>query len=51
VAAVLSPAPAGIAAIATSAGLGVADALTALARLEAAGVARRVPGGYEQVVR
>ncbi|MFP5320492.1 MAG: DNA-processing protein DprA [Acidimicrobiia bacterium] len=50
VAAALSPAPVGIEHLATSAGVAVAEALTALAHLEAAGVARRVPGGYEQVV-
>lgn len=50
VAAVLGPAAVGVEQIATAAGVDVGSALTALARLEAAGVARRVPGGYEQVV-
>jgi DNA processing protein len=50
VAAVLTPAPCTIERIASVAEVSVADALTALALLEAAGVARRVPGGYEQVV-
>lgn len=51
VAAVLSPAPVGIEHLAAEAGLPVPATLTALARLEASGLARRVPGGYEQVVR
>jgi len=51
VAAVLSTVPVGVDRLAATAGLGVAEALTALARLEVAGVARRVAGGYEQVVR
>lgn len=51
VAGVLSTVPVGVDRIAATTGVGVAAALTALARLEAAGVARRVAGGYEQVVR
>lgn len=51
VAAVLSPVPVGVERVARAARLPVPDALVALARLEAAGVARRVGGGYEQVVR
>lgn len=50
VAAVLGPAAVGVEQIAAAAGVDVGAALTALARLEAAGAARRVPGGYEQVV-
>ncbi|HEU5085388.1 MAG TPA: DNA-processing protein DprA, partial [Acidimicrobiales bacterium] len=50
VAAVLSPAPVSAERVADAAGVGVVEALTALARLEAAGRARRVPGGYEAVV-
>lgn len=51
VAGVLSTVPVGVDRLAATAGVGVAEALTALARLEALGVARRVAGGYEQVVR
>lgn len=50
VAAVLSPAPVSAERVAGAAGVGVVEALTALARLEAAGRARRVAGGYEAVV-
>lgn len=50
VAAALAPVPVGVERLAATAGLGVAEVLTALARLEAAGLARRVGGGYEQVV-
>jgi len=50
VAAVLGPAPARVEAIATAAGATLAETITALARLEAAGFARRGGGGYEQVV-
>lgn len=49
VAAVLSTVPASVEQVAAAADLSVTDALTALARLEAAGTARRVPGGYERV--
>lgn len=51
VAAVLCPAPAGVEHLAAESGLPVPAVLTALAHLEAAGLARRAPGGYEQVVR
>lgn len=51
VATVLCPTAVSIEHIASCAGIGVADALVALAQLEAVGFARRVPGGYEQVVR
>jgi len=50
VAAVLSPAPVSAERVAGAAGVGVVEALTALARLEGAGRVRRVPGGYEAVV-
>lgn len=46
----LSPTPAGVEQVAAAAGVSVADAMTALARLEAQGSARRVAGGYEQVL-
>lgn len=49
VAAVLSAVPASVEQIATAAGVTVADAVTSLARLEASGAVRRVPGGYERV--
>lgn len=49
VVAVLSPAPATVEQVAVAAQVDVGQAITALARLEAAGRARRVPGGYEAV--
>lgn len=49
VAAVLSAVPATVEQVASAADVSVADAMTALARLEASGAARRVPGGYERV--
>jgi DNA processing protein len=49
VAAVLSAVPASVEQIASAAGVSVAEAVTSLARLEASGAARRVPGGYERV--
>lgn len=49
VAAVLSPVPATVEQVAAAAGVGVTEAVTALARLEAAGTVRRVTGGYERV--
>lgn len=48
VAQVLSTVPASIEHIAAAADLSVADTVTALARLEATGAVRRVPGGYER---
>lgn len=48
VAAVLSAVPASVEQIATAAGVTVAEAVTSLARLEASGAVRRVPGGYER---
>ena len=48
---VLSPAAASLEQLASAAGVSIAEAMTELARLEVAGVARRVPGGYEQVLR
>lgn len=48
VAAVLSPVAVGVEQVAAAAGVTVPEAITALARLEASGVARRVPGGYER---
>jgi len=51
VAGALAPVPTGVEAIAEAARVELTVAMTALARLEVAGVARRVPGGYEQVVR
>ncbi|MFP5576878.1 MAG: DNA-processing protein DprA [Acidimicrobiia bacterium] len=49
VAAVLSAVPATVEQIASAADVSVSDAVTALARLEATGTVRRVPGGYERV--
>lgn len=49
VAAVLSVVPATVEQIASAADVSVSDAVTALARLEATGTVRRVPGGYERV--
>lgn len=49
VAAVLSAFPASVEQIAAAADVSVTDAVTALARLEAAGAVRRVSGGYERV--
>lgn len=49
VAAVVSAVPATVEQIAAAADVSVTDAVTALARLEATGVVRRVPGGYERV--
>ena len=49
VASVLSAVPASVEQIAAAADVSVTDAVTALARLEATGAVRRVPGGYEQV--
>lgn len=49
VGAVLSAVPATVEQVASAADVSVTQALTALARLEAAGAARRVPGGYERV--
>lgn len=49
VAAVLSAVPASVEQVATAADVSVADAVTALARLEASGTVRRVSGGYERV--
>lgn len=49
VAAVLSTVPASVEQIAAAADVSVGDAVTALARLEATGTVRRVPGGYERV--
>lgn len=51
VARVLSPAAASLEQVAAAAGVSLAEAMTELARLEVAGVARRVAGGYEQVPR
>lgn len=48
VAAVLSTVPASVEQVASAADVSVTDAVTALARLEAAGTVRRVPGGYER---
>lgn len=48
VAAVLSAVPATVEQVASAADVSVTDAVTALARLEAAGRVRRVPGGYER---
>ncbi|HAS13047.1 MAG TPA: DNA-protecting protein DprA [Acidimicrobiaceae bacterium] len=49
VAAVLSAVPASVERVAAAADVSVTDAVTALARLEASGAVRRVPGGYERV--
>ncbi|HSP02886.1 MAG TPA: DNA-processing protein DprA [Acidimicrobiales bacterium] len=49
VAAVLSAVPASVEQVATAADVSVTEAVTALARLEASGAVRRVPGGYERV--
>jgi DNA processing protein len=49
VASVLSAVPATVEQVAAAADVSVADAVTALARLEASGTVRRVPGGYERV--
>lgn len=49
VAAVLSTVPATVEQVASAAEVTVTEAVTALARLEASGAARRVPGGYERV--
>jgi len=48
VAGVLSAVPASVEQVAVAADVSVTDAVTALARLEASGTARRVPGGYER---
>lgn len=48
VAAVLSTVAVGVEQVAAAAGVTVAEAITALAWLEASGVARRVSGGYER---
>lgn len=48
VAAVVSVVPASVEQIARAADVGITDAVTALARLEASGAVRRVPGGYER---
>jgi DNA processing protein len=50
VAAVLGPTPVRVEAIAAASGTSVAEAVTALAVLEAAGRVRRVGGGYEGVL-
>lgn len=49
VAAVLSVVPATVEQVASAADVSVTEAVTALARLEAAGAARRVSGGYARV--
>ena len=49
VAAVLSAVPASAEQVAAAADVSVTEAVTALARLEASGAVRRVPGGYERV--
>lgn len=49
VAAVLSAVPASVEQVAAAADVSIAEVVTALARLEAAGAVRRVPGGYERV--
>lgn len=49
VAAVVSAVPASVEQVAGAADVSVTEAVTALARLEASGAVRRVPGGYERV--